>query len=234
MLKDKTERIQILKQIDRIQDTECKKCKHNRKAGKWCAANCDFGQQLAQYGQMLGASEKPKKKETQKVANKLKVTKESYMQLHNEGLSDKEISWKFDISIATLYSYKSKWGLSKKRQSSDKNLEDTTKMIAHWKTKYQEAVNDAHNHGEKYAEAVKNFEDVFKEKESLKEDYITLAKERDKLKGLVKNLEDFKVNARTKESAYEQLELQLDDALRNFDELKEKYRVVSKALKLLL
>jgi len=106
MLKDKTARLQILQQIDRIQDTQCKPCKHNRQTAAWCRDNCEFGRQLQKYGLMLGDKEVQRKVEATK---KKTITHQMYRDLKATGKADAEIAEEFGIAQATLSYHKKKW-----------------------------------------------------------------------------------------------------------------------------
>lgn len=136
-------RVQILLKIDELQNEHCKDCEKTKSVdgngrNAICNNQCDVGKKLQHLGQLLlenkakKIKKKPEynfkvvKKEMTKVAKEL--TKETFLQLSDEGKTNKEIMKMFGLNNAKFYKLKNDWGLVNRKFSKTKQDQPEKKV----------------------------------------------------------------------------------------------------------
>jgi len=221
--------------VDQIIDTKCKGCEFNKSSEKdYCNNKCVFGRDLLRLGEMLGGSNKTKKiepkiklnkkKEVVKVTEttdtkliksaKVEKTKEECKRLLDEGYKAKQIAGLMGLSPNNLSTLKNnKWRLNGYRPDHKKGIvaEDDKNDV----------INVLKEANEKLRKALAEEKEPVETDEERAYAYETLKKDYQK-----------KIDNQT--TAYNELETQLDESFKRFDELEEKYVVVCSTLKMLL
>lgn len=113
----KADRLEILKEIDKLERKHCKSCELIEGADQSiniCKSKCkEIYPQIRALGDLLIKNERgPVKPKPQNKTKEKLITKEQYLHLKNEGLSDAGIARKLKISTNTIVLRKREWGLT--------------------------------------------------------------------------------------------------------------------------
>lgn len=107
-LRARQERMALLQQQTDLFKSNCSDCP-NISNNTYCAKNCPIGKEMIKIGKALGSSKEPSVK-------KIDVSKDEYLKLKSQGLSNKQIADHFGVSDQLIRNRRRDWGLSEKRK----------------------------------------------------------------------------------------------------------------------
>ena len=108
MLRDKKERRRLLSKQTELYFNHCEGCKYISSTS-YCNTKCPIGEEMMRIGRALSVSKEPSFK-------KIEVSKEEYLKLHKQGMTNKQIADHFGVSDQLIRNRRRDWGLSEKRE----------------------------------------------------------------------------------------------------------------------